>query len=51
MMPSPVKNRSLPLMESDEDMTDFPLGRLWDQNEPFLDINVRGFACSSSRKT
>ena len=48
-MLSPVKNRSLPLMEGDDDMTDIPPGRLWDQKEPFLDINVSGFACSSKK--
>ena len=50
-MESPVNSGSLPLVEGDEDMTDSPLGRLWDPNEPFLDINVSGFACCSSRQT
>lgn len=50
-MESPVNSGSLLFVEGDEDMTDSPLGRLWDPNEPFLDIHVSGFACCSSRKT
>ena len=33
------EEQPLLLVEGDEDMTDFPLGSLWDQNKPFLDIN------------